>query len=56
MTFYEKIKQMPFGEMRDFILRQIHSDCNGYFCEECEEEGYGSCGECVELMLMREVK
>ena len=56
MTLYEKIKQMSFGEMRDFILCQIRSDCNGYYNEECEEEGYSSCRECVELMLMREVK
>lgn len=56
MTLYEKIKQMSFGEMRDFILHQIASDCNCYYDEECEEEGYKNCGECVELMLMREVK
>ena len=54
MTFYEKIKQMPLCEMRDFILHQIRSDCNGYYDEACEEEGYTSCRDCVELM--REVK
>lgn len=56
MTLYEKIKQMPFCEMRDFILHQIYSECNGCYDETCEEEGYSNCRECVEIMLNREVK
>lgn len=56
MTFYEKIKQMSFEEMRDFILNQIYSDCKGCYDEDCAEEGYTNCGDCVEQMLMREVK
>lgn len=56
MIFYEKIKQMSFYEMRDFILKQIHSECNGYYDEYCEEEGYKNCGDCIEQMLNRQVK
>lgn len=56
MIFYEKIKNMTQCEMRDFILHQIHSDCNGRYDEDCREEGYESCRDCVEKMLNRQVK
>lgn len=56
MTLYEKIKQMSFCEIRDFILHQIASECNGFYDENCEEEGYINCRDCVEQMLMREAK
>lgn len=56
MTFYEKIKQMSFDEMRDFIIHQIHYDCNGRYDEDCAEEGYESCKDCIEQMLNRHVK
>lgn len=56
MIFYEKIKEMTQCEMRDFILHQIHSDCHGHYDEDCAEEGYTSCRDCVEQMLNRKVK
>lgn len=56
MIFYEKIKNMTQCEMRDFILHQIHSDCNGRYDDDCKEEGYESCRDCIEKMLNRQVK
>ena len=56
MIMYEKIQQMSFEEMRNFILHQIHSSCNGCYDEDCAEEGYKNCGDCVEQMLNRKVK
>ena len=56
MNMYEKIQQMSFEEMSDFILHQICSDCNGCYDETCEEEGYENCKDCVEQMLNRKVK
>lgn len=55
MIMYEKIQQMSFDEMRDFILHQIHSSCHGVYDQFCEEEGYANCKECVELLLNRRV-
>lgn len=56
MTYYEEIKQMSFDEMVTFVVKQIHSECSGFYDEWCKEEGYKNCQDCVEKMLSREVK
>lgn len=56
MKMIDKIKRFNEDEMIDFVLHKIHCSCNGYYDEECENEGYVNCRDCVKKSLNREVE